>query len=288
MKIRGAHIAVHEVSHRYARGTETVLDQINLQVQPGESLALVGRSGCGKSTLLHLISGLSQAYQGQVEIDGAVVRAPSPEWIMMFQSPCLYPWMTVQQNIGLGLKFAGRSDEIKDRVADLLDLVQLPGFDTRNVQDLSGGQQQRVALARSLATDPRVLLLDEPFSALDAFTRQSLQHDVRQIAREKQITMVFVTHDVTEAVVMADRAIVMQANPGRIAAEVSIRPNQSSIADAKSIEAASAALQAAYEQAVGERISPSPPAPDDHSHGVTPAHPNDTATDTHAPVRRVA
>jgi len=255
MKIRGAHIAVHDVTHRYARATETVLDQIDLQIQPGESLAIVGRSGCGKSTLLHLISGLSQAYQGQVEIDGAVVRAPSPEWVMMFQSPCLYPWMSVQQNIGLGLKFTNRSGEIEDRVAELLELVQLPGFASRNVQDLSGGQQQRVALARSLATNPRVLLLDEPFSALDAFTRQSLQREVRQIARDKQITMVFVTHDVTEAVMMADRAVVMQANPGRIAAEVIIRPDRSSVADATSLEAASAALQAAYEQAVGERIT---------------------------------
>lgn len=286
MKIRGAHIAVHGVTHRYARATEIVLDQINLQIQPGESLALVGRSGCGKSTLLHLISGLSQAYQGQIEIDGAVVRAPSPEWIMMFQSPCLYPWMSVQQNIGLGLKFAGRSREIKDRVADLLELVQLPGFSSRNVQDLSGGQQQRVALARSLATDPRVLLLDEPFSALDAFTRQSLQRDVRQIARDKQITMVFVTHDVTEAAMMADRAIVMQANPGRIAAEVMIRPNRSSVADSTSLEAASAALQAAYENAVGERIT------SNTSTGSTTEEPtSQTQVQTlpaNAPARRVA
>lgn len=287
MNIRGAHIAVHDVTHRYARSTETVLDQINLQVQPGESLALVGRSGCGKSTLLHLISGLAQAYQGQVEIDGAVVRAPSPEWIMMFQSPCLYPWMTVQQNIGLGLKFAGRSDEIEDRVSSLLDLVQLPGFASRNVQDLSGGQQQRVALARSLATEPRVLLLDEPFSALDAFTRQSLQHDVRQIARDKQITMVFVTHDVTEAALMADRALVMQANPGRIAAEVSIRPDRSVMADSSSIEAASAALQAAYEQAVGERISPSIPISNQQTQTDGPA-PDQKPADRLAPVRRVA
>ena len=145
---------------------------------------------------------------GEVRIDGALVAGPSPSWIVMFQQPHLYPWMTVEQNVGLGLKFAGRPrEEIEERVRELLQLVELEGYAGRNVQDLSGGQQQRVALARSLAVHPEVLLLDEPFSALDAVTRRALQRDVRRIAAEIGITLVIVTHDIPEAVAMADRAL---------------------------------------------------------------------------------
>ncbi|WP_137045232.1 ABC transporter ATP-binding protein [Pseudolabrys sp. FHR47] len=220
---RGAHISVSGVSHRYRRTATTVLSDVNFEVQPCEALALVGRSGCGKSTLLHIMAGLTKPTLGEVRIDGAVVEGPSPHWIVMFQQPHLYPWMTVEQNVGLGLKFAGRPrKEITARVGELLQLAELDGYAGRNVQDLSGGQQQRVALARSLVVGPDVLLLDEPFSALDAVTRRALQRDVRRIAIEMGITLVIVTHDIPEAVVMADRALVMAANPGRIAEIVSI------------------------------------------------------------------
>ncbi len=248
MRNRGAHIRVAGVSHRYPNAGEQALAGIDLEIQPGESVAMVGRSGCGKSTLLHLMCGLSRPVTGQVEIDGAVVRGPSPEWIMMFQSPSLYPWMTVGKNIGLGLEFAGRKSEIAARVEELLDLVQMPGMQTRNVQDLSGGQQQRVALARSLATRPQVLLLDEPFSALDTFTRHALQRDVRQIATQLQITMVFVTHDVNEAVLMADRAVLMQARPGRIAAQMPITPDEPYAGGEPVFTQARTKLMAAYQQ----------------------------------------
>ncbi|PTQ69294.1 ABC transporter ATP-binding protein [Celeribacter persicus] len=195
---------------------------MDFEIHQGEVVALLGRSGCGKSTLLHMLAGLTHPSEGQVVINGNVVEHPSPKWVMMFQAPSLYPWMTVAQNAGLGLKFTRRSYEIAKRVPEVLDLVDLGAFADRNAQELSGGQQQRVALARSLAPRPEMLLLDEPFSALDAFTRRSLQQDVRKIAKDLGLTLVIVTHDVGEAVRMADRVLVLKANPGRIAEDTQI------------------------------------------------------------------
>ena len=176
----------------------------------------------------------------------------------MFQRPSLYPWMTVSQSVGLGLRFAGRpKQEITERVNELLQLVELEGYADRNVQELSGGQQQRVALARSLAVRPEVLLLDEPFSALDAVTRRALQRDVRRIAKEIGITLITVTHDIGEAVVMADRAFVMRSDPGQIAEVVPIdidRPD--SERRGPETIAAQAKLQAAFERATGQTIEP--------------------------------
>ncbi|APZ52864.1 ABC transporter ATP-binding protein [Salipiger abyssi] len=219
---RGAHLAVMGLSHAYRKSDGLVLDDISFDVRPGDVLALLGRSGCGKSTLLHMLSGLAMPSGGEVVINGNTVTEPSPKWVMMFQAPSLYPWMTVAQNAALGLRFSRRGHEIARRVPEVLDLVDLKSFAGRNVQELSGGQQQRVALARSLATNPEVLLLDEPFSALDAFTRRSLQRDVRAIARDLGLTLVIVTHDVSEAVRMADRVLVLDANPGRIAEDTGV------------------------------------------------------------------
>lgn len=253
----GAHIAINGVRHRYRRSTADVLSDISFEVQPCEAVALVGRSGCGKSTLLHIISGLSLPSAGEVRIDGALVEGPSPEWIVMFQQPNLYPWMTAEQNIGLGLKFAGRPrKEISERVRELLHLVELEGYGGRNVQELSGGQQQRIALARSLAVYPEVLLLDEPFSALDGVTRRALQRDVRHIAVEMGITLVIVTHDIPEAVAMADRALIMTSNPGRIA---EIVPIESDRIDREhrgaKAQAAQGNLQSAFERATGRTVN---------------------------------
>ncbi|MEZ5727200.1 MAG: ABC transporter ATP-binding protein [Burkholderiaceae bacterium] len=251
MKGHGAHLAIDAVSHAYRRGGELAIAEVSLEIEPGESVALVGRSGCGKSTLLHIACGLMKPTRGQVLVDGARVTAPSPEWVMMFQAPSLYPWMTVAQNVGLGLRFAGRRRETPARVAEMLALVELEAFAQRNVQDLSGGQQQRVALARSLALEPEVLLLDEPFSALDAFTRHSLQRDVRRIAKARSITLVFVTHDINEAVTMADRAVVMAANPGRISEIVAIDVDGERAASSPSFGLARERLVAAYERTTG-------------------------------------
>ena len=260
----GAHVAITGVSHRYRRSSSFALSDISFEVQPCEAVALVGRSGCGKSTLLHIMSGLTAPSTGEVRIDGALVEKPSPQWIVMFQQPNLYPWMTVAQNVGLGLKFAGRTRrEIAERVGELLKLVELEGYAKRNVQELSGGQQQRVALARSLAVRPEVLLLDEPFSALDAMTRRALQRDVRRIAVELGITLVIVTHDIPEAVTMADRALVMRPDPGRVAEIVPIDLDaEDRERRGPAAEAAQARLQAAFEHASGRAVEPSAPPPD--------------------------
>lgn len=224
-KGRGAHIAVRGLTHAYHKAIGPVLTDVDFEIEPGEVVALLGRSGCGKSTLLHMLSGLSHPTQGKVLINGATVSAPSPKWVMMFQAPSLFPWLSVFQNAALGLKFSRRSHELPARVQEVLDLVDLGAFADRNAQDLSGGQQQRVALARSLAPSPELLLLDEPFSALDAFTRRALQTDVRKIAKDLGVTLVIVTHDVSEAVIMADRVLVLDADPGRIADDIRIDLN---------------------------------------------------------------
>ena len=248
---RGAAVRIEALTHRY-RGTKApCLTDIDLTVEPGQIVALVGRSGCGKSTLLHLIAGLMQPAAGGVWIDGNRVRQTSPRWVMMFQAPSLYPWMTVTQNAGLGLRFAGRGREIATKVPALLEMVELTPYARRNVQDLSGGQQQRVALARSLATEPDLLLLDEPFSALDAFTRASLQRDVRRIAKDLGLTVVLVTHDITEAALMADRAVVMAPDPGRIVADTPLNPGEARHRDCPEFEAERARLAGIYETLAG-------------------------------------
>ncbi len=212
----GAHVEIESVSHRYSPRGPLILEDVNLKIEPGEQIALVGRSGCGKSTLLQITAGMVRPRSGSVWIDGREVTRPSSKWNMMFQKPSLYPWMNVNQNAALGMKFAGASELAKERIPELLELVQMSEYGDRNVQLLSGGQQQRVALARSIATDPELLLLDEPFSSLDVLTRRNLQRDVVQIAQDRQITLVIVTHDTEEAVSMADRIVLMAPDPGRL------------------------------------------------------------------------
>ena len=216
-------IDITGLCHRFSRHGPNILSDINLTVGGGQAMALVGRSGCGKSTLLHIIAGLLHPTAGTVHISGQPVGKPSAKWNMMFQSPSLFPWMSAAENIGLGLRYAHRpKSEIRERVEELLALVHLSEHGGDNVQQLSGGQQQRVALARSLATKPEVLLLDEPFSALDPFTRSGLQEEVRAIAAQLGLTLVIVTHDVDEALIMAERAVVMAPRPGRVVADIAL------------------------------------------------------------------
>jgi len=223
MSIRGVRIKIKDLSHRYSSKSPITFDQVNLDAQPGEVLAIIGRSGCGKSTLLQILAGLLHPETGSVHLDDVLVEKPSPRWVMMFQAPHLFPWMRVSQNVGTGLRFAGwRDGKIRERVDETLNLVDLQEYADNNVQDLSGGQQQRVALARSLVMEPELLLLDEPFSALDAFTRASLQHDVRHIAKRLGFNVVIVTHDIDEAVLMADRALIMAGSPGKICDELEV------------------------------------------------------------------
>jgi len=219
----GARISLDYITHRFHRSAAPTLLEIDNKIEPGEQVALIGRSGCGKSTLLHMLAGLLLPTEGCVRIDGHQVTKPSARWNMMFQKASLYPWMSVEQNAALGLMFSGKSKrKAVAEVSELLTMVGLQDKKKANVQSLSGGQQQRVALARSLATQPEVLLLDEPFSALDAFTRTALQEEVPAICRARGITLVIVTHDIDEAVAMADRVLIMSQKPGRIISEMNV------------------------------------------------------------------
>lgn len=215
-----ADISIDYITHTFKGQNAPTLKEIELHIKPGEKIALIGRSGCGKSTLLHMLAGLLMPTDGCVRIHAHQVTKPSSKWNMMFQKPSLYPWMNVRENAELGLILAGKKDP--EKVDQLLALVGLSDKSEDKVQSLSGGQQQRVALARSLATSPELLLLDEPFSALDAFTRVSLQDQVTQICSQEDLTMVMVTHDIDEAVAMADRVLIMSANPGRIVGEIGV------------------------------------------------------------------
>ncbi len=221
--LRGVNISIKDLTHRYNSKCPLTFDKVNIEAEPGEALVIIGRSGCGKSTLLHIVAGLLKTTSGILHLNNKTVEGPSPRWVMMFQAPHLFPWMTVERNVGVGLYFSGWSKEkAKERVAEAISLVSLGDYATKNVQDLSGGQQQRVALARSLVMEPELLLLDEPFSALDAFTRTALQKDVRSIAKKMGFNLLMVTHDIDEAVLMADRALIMAGSPGKIMHDINI------------------------------------------------------------------
>ncbi len=236
--MHASHVTASGLGHNY-RATPA-LSGIDLEIPAGQRVAFIGRSGAGKSTLLHLLAGLIRPTQGRVEIDGATVTGPSPRWNVMFQRASLYPWMSVRENVELGLRFLNRKPQ-SDAVANrLLTLVGLEGLGDVNVQKLSGGQQQRVALARSLATEPTLLLLDEPFSSLDVVTRTDLQEVVGRIVSDLGLTMVLVTHDLDEAIALSDRIIVVGEKPGRIVADRLVERTPAGKAD----EAATAALHA--------------------------------------------
>ena len=221
MEGTGLHIAVEQVSHRYRAGSPLVLDRIDFRVGRGERVALLGRSGCGKSTLLQIMAGLTRPGAGGIRIDGAPVKGAWPKCNLMFQRPLLFPWLTTAGNVALGPRFTGRNRaEIAERSDHLLRLVGLGGLGGVPVRELSGGQQQRVALARALAVDPEILLLDEPFSALDPVTRGTLRQEVRDLVERIGVTFILVTHDVDEALRMAQRVIVLSSHPGRIVADI--------------------------------------------------------------------
>jgi ABC-type nitrate/sulfonate/bicarbonate transport system ATPase subunit len=194
-----------------------VLEDLTITIQPGEFLAIVGSSGCGKSTLLRLLVGLDRDYQGEIKVGGNVVTGTSLDRGIVFQEHRLFPWLTLEQNVGLGLQNSDWSEEKKKAaIADHIELVGLRGFETAYPHQLSGGMAQRAAIARGLVNQPSILLLDEPFGALDALTRTRLQTELQNIWQREKITMILVTHDVDEAVYLGDRVVVMQPRPGRI------------------------------------------------------------------------
>ncbi len=211
----GAAVVLDGVTKRFGRGP-IVLDDVSLSVAPGEFVCLLGASGCGKSTLLNLVAGLDRPTRGAVAVPG---HRPS----LMFQEPALFPWLTSAQNIELALRLRGVGKaERRTEAERLLELVRLEGSGGKRPHELSGGMRQRVALARALAQDSRVLLMDEPFAALDAITRDLLHDELTRIWQELGSTIVFVTHNVREAVRLGQRVVLLSSRPGRVAKEYAI------------------------------------------------------------------
>jgi NitT/TauT family transport system ATP-binding protein len=212
------------VEYRGREGSETLaLDRTSLRIEAGEFICIVGPSGCGKTTLLHCLDGLKRPTGGQILLDGRRIDAPGPDRAMVFQSASLLPWRTVLRNVTYGLEMQGmKLAQATERARAMIDLVGLAGFEGRHPGELSGGMQQRVNLARALVIDPEVILLDEPFAALDAQTRETMQTELLRVWDATKKTAVFITHQISEAVYLADRVIVMSPRPGRVKAIVPV------------------------------------------------------------------
>jgi len=219
-------VGIEDVSKtfRTATGEVLALDRVSLQVNEAEFVCLVGPSGCGKTTLLNIIAGLEKPDSGRVLADGKPVTSPGRDRLVMFQEPALFPWLDVLGNVLFGLKLKPNLTN-KDRrnvARYYLELVGLTRFEHANIHELSGGMKQRVSLARALAPNPRVLLMDEPFAALDALTREQLYGDIQQIWKARRKTIVFVTHNVREAACLGDRVLLFSPHPGRIQEEFAV------------------------------------------------------------------
>ncbi len=212
------------VSHAFALDGQSlpVLDSVGLAVAPGEFVAILGPSGCGKSTLLRLVAGLEPPSQGRIFAAGRPIAGPDPSRVLMFQDPTLYPWRTVRANVSLGLEARGELKRLGHRVDDALQLVGLSGFDTAYPHQISGGMAQRAALARALVNDPGLLILDEPLGKLDSLTRLQMQSELVRIWQDRGFTALLVTHDVEEALLMANRVLVVSDRPARIRADLPV------------------------------------------------------------------
>ena len=220
-------IAIHDVHMVYpgGRGRHAVpaLRGVDLDVAEGEFVSVVGPSGCGKSTLLHLVAGFEFPSQGSIEINGRPVAGPGADRAVVFQQAALYPWLNVSENIGFGLRIHGvRGVEYERRVRDYIGIMGLDAFARHAPYELSGGMRQRVAIARALITQPETMLMDEPFGALDAQTRNEMQRFLLRLWRSLRPTVLFVTHDVEEAILLGDRVVVMTARPGSVALDLSV------------------------------------------------------------------
>ncbi len=210
-------IELKSLSKSFARrdGALNVVECVDLTLEAGEFVCLLGPSGCGKSTLLNLIAGLDRATGGEVLVDGTPVVEPSPRCVLVFQEYGIFPWATVRENVALGLRDRP-ADEIEKEVKRYVDLVGLQGFENTYPRELSGGMKQRVAVARALAVQPRIMLMDEPFGALDSLTRLAMRAELLRIWQRESTTILFVTHDVDEALQLADRIVVLSPRPARI------------------------------------------------------------------------
>ena len=212
-------IRIENVSKSFLNADGTVLNalnEVNFSVQPGSFISLIGPSGCGKTTLLRAIAGLNLADKGTVYLDGVPVTKPGYERGFAFQQANLYPWLSIEKNIAFGLKARGIYKQKKEDVKEYIEMVGLKGFENSYPHQLSGGMNQRASLARALVGHPKVLLLDEPLGALDAFTRMNMQDEILRIWQEQKMTMIMVTHDVDEAVYLSDQVVIMTPRPAKI------------------------------------------------------------------------
>ena len=237
IKPRRQFLTVREVSKTFQMGADQVhaLRSVNLGIDKGEFVCLIGASGCGKSTLLRIIAGFEQTSSGQVSLYEHAITGPGSDRGMVFQDYALFPWMTVRENISFGPRQKGLAKKYIDELTgEYLNMVGLEKFAGRFPHQLSGGMKQRVAIARVLANECELLLMDEPFGALDALTRESLQQELLEIWARTKVTVIFVTHSVEEAVLLSDRVVVMTAGPGRVEADIAIelaRPREVSAID---------------------------------------------------------
>ena len=216
MKLEARDVVIHHRRQRYGDMLLAV-DRVSMEIGEGEFLAIVGPSGCGKTTFLNAIDGLLPITSGTLSLDGRPIAGPGHDRALVFQQPSLLPWRTVMGNVAYGLELQGVAKaEARERAHRFVQLVGLRGFEESYPLELSGGMQQRVNLARALTVDPEVLLLDEPFAALDAQTRETMQHELLRVWNETRKTAVFITHDIVEAVYLADRVVVFTGRPGRV------------------------------------------------------------------------
>jgi NitT/TauT family transport system ATP-binding protein len=233
-------LTAENVSKTYRNGTGreiAAIEYLDFEISPAEFVCILGSSGCGKTTTHRLIAGLEKPSSGHIRLNGRKITGPGPERCVVFQQYTLFPWRPVLKNIAFGLEMQGMKKSNRGRIAkQYLELVGLGGFGHAYPYELSGGMQQRVAVARALAANPRILLMDEPFGALDAQTRRTLQNELIRIWQRSEKTILFVTHSVNEAVFLADRIIVMKSNPGRISAVIENplpRPRQENLASTR-------------------------------------------------------
>ena len=221
-------LLVQNLCKRFA--DKTVLEDINFSMRSGEFITFVGSSGCGKSTLLRLIAGLDYPSGGRIQVDGSPVEGPGPDRGMVFQKYSLYPWLNAADNVAFGMRLQGMtSADVRDRTAYFLEVVGLRDAATKLPRELSGGMQQRVAIARALATNPSVLLLDEPFGALDLQNRETMQDFLHKLWQRTGLTVLLITHDVEEALVLAQRVHVLAPNPGRIIRSLDVTLDKSDL-----------------------------------------------------------
>ena len=282
-------IDVRDVGHIFQK--LVALHDVNIEVHTGEFVCLLGPSGCGKTTLLYALAGHIEPSGGHISIDGVQVKGPGPDRLLVFQEPALFPWLTTLQNLVFALRARGLSRaDAAARAREFVGLVHLDGFEDALPHQLSGGMRMRVQLARALAVDPAVLLMDEPFAALDAQTRSHMHQLLQRIWLRDRKTVVFVTHDVREALVLGDRVVVMAARPGRVLRDLDVRLPRPRDPDDESLVELSRQIRAELRRAEAAGAPQSPEAPegdgdgDDANAGQERRAPRGTAPDVGAPL----